>query len=313
MTPLLLVVVPLLASLALGRVGPRVVRWLSPSAAVRLLTGAALVTALATGFVLSTAAFTALARLPAIAALGHWSARTLAAHDYVSYGAGAIATAVVVALFGVTLWCVGTAAADLVSADATCRRLGPGVADLVVVDDDAPDAYVVPGVHGRVVVSTAMLRALPAEERRALLAHEQSHLRHRHHLYIQLTQVGAHANPLLRPLVQVVRTGVERWADEDAAAAIGDRRVTARAIARAALAQHESAARRRPHRLALGAASAPTVERTQALLVTPGPQRTAPTLALIAVVAAGPLAALASALVTEHYFELAQAALLTRS
>lgn len=310
MTALLLAAVPLLASLALGRLGPAAAHWLAPAAAVRLLTGGAVATALATGFVLSTTAFTALARLPAMAALGHWSTGTLSSNDYVPLVLGAPATAAVVALLALAAWYTLTAAADLLTADATCRRLGPATDDLVVVEDAQPDAYVVPGIHGRVVVSTAMLAALPGDERRALLAHEHAHLRHRHHLYIQLTELGAWANPLLRPLVQVVRTGVERWADEDAATSTGDRRTTARAIARAALAQHESRSGR-AHRLALGASDSATVARTQALLAEPAPKRAAPAIALGALVALGPLAAVVSALVTEHYFELAQAATFT--
>jgi hypothetical protein len=39
-----------------------------------------------------------------------------------------------------------------------------------MVHDDLPDAYALPGLTGRVVVSTAMLQALPADERQVLLA-----------------------------------------------------------------------------------------------------------------------------------------------
>lgn len=309
MTPLLLVAVPLAASWGLGRVGPRAARALPPSSAVPLLTATAVVTALATGFVLSTTAFTAAARVPEVAELGHWSVRALTAHDDVPLGVGLAASAAVAALLVLAVTYAARAAVDLVTADATCRRLGPGTDDLVVVDDDRPDAYVVPGRHGRVVVSTAMLRALPADERRALLAHEHAHLRHRHHLYIQLTELAARANPLLRPVVPVVRVDVERWADEDAAQVVGDRRTTARAIARAALAHSEGRRGRRLHPLALAATGGPAAARAHALLAGPVRRRTAPTLALLGLVALGLLAAIVSAAVTEHSFELAQAAL----
>lgn len=46
----------------------------------------------------------------------------------------------------------------------------------MVLDDPVPDAYALDGLLGRIVVSTAMLRALVADERRALLAHESAHL-----------------------------------------------------------------------------------------------------------------------------------------
>ncbi len=81
----------------------------------------------------------------------------------------------------------------------------------------------------------------PPPERRVLLAHEAAHLRHHHHVYLQLVELSAAANPLLRPLASSVRIGVERWADEDAAAAVGDRTLTARALARASLARHTAA------------------------------------------------------------------------
>ena len=313
MTALLLVCVPLVASHVLGRVGPGAGQGLPPSTAVPLLTVAAVLTALATGFVLCIAAFTAAARLPAVASLGHWSTSALTAHDNVPLGVGLAATVVVAVLLVLAGTYATNALLDLVTADATCRRLGPSADNLVVLHDPHPDAYVVPGLHGRVVVSTAMLQALPADERRALLAHEHAHLQHRHHLYIQLSELAGRANPLLHPLVTAVRTGVERWADEDAAAATGDRRTTARAIARAALAQHAERDQVRVHRLALAATAAPTVQRTQALLAPPVTRRTGPAAALVALLSVGPLAAVTSALLTEHYFELAQAALLART
>src|SRR5206468_692329 len=118
----------------------------------------------------------------------------------------------------------------------TCRRFDVAVDGLVVIEDPEPMAYAVPGFSGRIVVSTAMLRTLSAVERRALLAHEAAHLRYRHHVYTQLTDVASSANPLLRPLRAAVALSVERWADESAAAETGDRRLVARALARAGIA-----------------------------------------------------------------------------
>ena len=118
------------------------------------------------------------------------------------------------------------------------RELDPDGQRIVIVNDSVPTAFAVTGYPGRVIVSTAMLNALEPDERAALLAHEEAHLRHHHQIYLQLTKLAAAANPLLRPLVDLVHTATERWADEDAAAAIGDREVAARAVARAALARH---------------------------------------------------------------------------
>ncbi|WP_405072198.1 hypothetical protein OG558_22650 [Kribbella sp. NBC_01510] len=102
-----------------------------------------------------------------------------------------------------------------------------------------------------------MLAALDGDERRVLLAHEAAHLNHRHHLYVHLverepspdrsialSELAAAVNPLLAAVPSVVRTSVERWADEDAAVAVGDREITARAVAKAGLAT--ATATRRP-------------------------------------------------------------------
>jgi Zn-dependent protease with chaperone function len=116
---------------------------------------------------------------------------------------------------------------------------GPAEAgDLAVLPDRSPYAYALPGSPGRVVVSTGMLDGLAEDERGALLAHERAHLRHRHHRYLLTTQLAACVNPFLRPLQDAVAFSAERWADEESAQAVGDRRITARAVARAALVSH---------------------------------------------------------------------------
>jgi len=116
----------------------------------------------------------------------------------------------------------------------------------VIVDEAEPDEYAVPGLTGRVVVSTATRRALPANERRVLQAHEAGHLRRHHHLCSQLAELRAAANPLLRPLALAVRNAAERWADEDAAEAVADRSLAARALARARLARALASFRQAP-------------------------------------------------------------------
>lgn len=107
-----------------------------------------------------------------------------------------------------------------------------------VVDDDRPDAYAVGGVVGQVVVTTGMLDLLGPTERRVLLAHERSHLRHRHNRYLTLARVAAAAVPPLGFFTRRLRLAVERWADEDAVLDVGgDRRLVARTVLRAALAR----------------------------------------------------------------------------
>ncbi|MGW6915103.1 M56 family metallopeptidase [Kitasatospora sp. NPDC054939] len=141
-------------------------------------------------------------------------------------------------------------------------------ADVAVLPDEQPYAFALPGRPGRIVVSTGMHDHLTAEERHALLAHERSHLTGHHDRYLLAARLAACANPFLRPLQDAVVYGAERWADEDAAAAVGDRRLTARAVARAAL-----VARPGPGAAGLPAfaEAGPVPRRVAALLRTPPP------------------------------------------
>jgi beta-lactamase regulating signal transducer with metallopeptidase domain len=144
-------------------------------------------------------------------------------------------------------------------------RRHPG-SDVVITPDEAPVAYALPGAPGRVVVSTGMLTALNATERQVLLAHERAHLADHHHLFLAATTLAAAANPLLRPLRTAVAYTVERWADETAAERIGDRRSTARAVGKAALATRRISA---GHAAALHVAAGPVPRRVSALLTDP--------------------------------------------
>ncbi|MEU9079439.1 M48 family metalloprotease [Kitasatospora sp. NPDC004745] len=144
---------------------------------------------------------------------------------------------------------------------------GPeSAADLAVLPDTNPYAYALPGSPGRVVVSTGMLAGLAEDEREALLAHERAHLRHRHHRYLLTTQLAACVNPFLRPLQQAVAYSAERWADEESAQAVGDRRITARAVARAALVSHAAPAPGFAAFVAPAPAPGPVPRRVAALL-----------------------------------------------
>ncbi len=115
------------------------------------------------------------------------------------------------------------------------QNCGTKAHKLHIVDSHRPIAYAEPGRHGGVVITTAMLDALSTTERRAVLAHEHSHLRHRHDRYLALAATIDTVRPL-RPVSDGLRNALERWADEDAARSIGDRTTVATAIARAALA-----------------------------------------------------------------------------
>jgi hypothetical protein len=112
----------------------------------------------------------------------------------------------------------------------------------VVLEDPSPEAFTLPGLPGRIVVSTGMLASLDLDERQAMLAHERAHLRYHHYLLTAAAQLAATANPLLRPAATAVGYMVERWADEDAASGCGDRRLVATAIGKAALATSPTSA-----------------------------------------------------------------------
>ena len=112
--------------------------------------------------------------------------------------------------------------------------------DLLVIQSQTPTAFAVPGRHPHVVVSTGMLELLDSDEQRAMLAHERAHLRHHHHRLIVATEVAASMLPPLWLTARRVRFATERWADQDAVREVGDAKLVARAIARAALARSDS-------------------------------------------------------------------------
>jgi Zn-dependent protease with chaperone function len=192
---------------------------------------------------------------------------------------------------------------------AASRRLralrGHGqTGELVVVRSSDAVAFALPATRtapGRIVVSDGMLRTLDAAERRVLLAHERSHLSHRHDRYRREVGVAASLNPLLRPAVAAVDFLLERWADEDAAGVVGSRQLTARALARAAVADG-------PHRRRLlqpSFASQRVARRVDALLA-PAPARGA-RLAVLALVALGVIGAATAVLAAHdlaHLFDL---------
>lgn len=297
---------PMLASLLLAVGSGWLIRVLPPATGVRLLVLSSLVTAAATGFVLAVVAFSAVALDAEVAAVGHWSVRVLRAISPIPWWAGPLAGTLVVPLFVAALARAGRAGKELWAADIACRHLGPGVGGLVVIDDDQPDAFVLQGLRGRTVVSTGMLAALSVRERRVLLAHESSHLRNRHPLFVLLADLAAAANPLLRPTAAAVRLGVERWADEDAAAVVGDRPLAARALARAALASHAAPASPPRWNVALAMAAENIRMRARALLAPPLRQRHALAGMVLAVTLVVTASTAVVARITEGHFEQAQ-------
>lgn len=231
---------PLVANLVLGLLGPWMARTLPPGATVRLVPAVMVVVALGTGIVLTTLGFWSFAQIPQVALLGSWSAGRLGHEQPWPVEAEAAAGICAASLLAAAVTTTVRIVRDLFRAARASRRLTPGPEGVVVVPDGLPEAYSLPALPtapARVVVTTALLRALDDDERRVVFAHEAAHVSGRHHVHIQLAQLACAANPLLRPTARAVRFAVERAADEAAARQVGSRHLVAQALARAALAK----------------------------------------------------------------------------
>lgn len=267
---ILAVWLPLVLPLVASPAARRLAAVLPPRAAAWLLAGSAVVLAACSTAALGLLAGAGALRLPPVAALGHLVLPVVGDEATVpaACGAAVLLTAVAVAL-------VRTLRRQVLLAART-RRVADGAGasggDLVVLDDPVPDAYALPGLPGRpgrIVVTSGMLRALDPGEREALLAHERAHLAGRHHAFLVALALACACHPAFRVLREPLSYALERCADEAAARAVGDRRITARAIGRAALAGLPPT---RPE-TALPAASGPVPRRVAALLhpTTPSP------------------------------------------
>lgn len=279
---------PFAVSLLLGLAAPGLARRLPPATATRLLTGSAVVAAASSCVALAVLAATLLGQLPPVVAAAHWSPAALA-HGPVPRPVAALAAAAltVLALRGGRV--AVRQARALLAARAFCRGCGAG-GQLVVLDEEI-ETTAVPARDGRILVSRRGLAALPPAERRALLLHEGAHLAHRHHRYRLAAELAAAVDPLQRSLPAAVRFATERWADESAASAVGDRAVVARVLARSGL---RAAARPRAPwaPVALRSGGPAVVDRVQALLAPAPRQRPWLVAAAAAVVAFGLTAAL---------------------
>jgi len=235
----------LLCPLAAGPLARLLGDRLDPRRATWLLTAAAVLLAGTSCGALGLLSLSALVRVPLVARLGELSPAVLTSGDPTETGIALVAGV----LFGAALLATAAFAVRRARALADARRHArglPGKGSLVITRDESADAYTVPGRPSRIVVSRGMLDALDDAGRAALLAHERAHLDGRHYLYTSAVRLAAAANPLLRPLADAVEYTIERWADERAAAHIGDRGTVARAIARAALAAKASGQRPGP-------------------------------------------------------------------
>jgi hypothetical protein len=248
-------------------VGPEFASW--------LFTGAALVLSMGSTVVLGLLAFAGLAQLPVVARLGGWSPQApVNMGTTVPVGVCCGATLLVIALSALSAGC------RFLWWTVRLRRgleRPAGREGLVVLPNDEPLAVALPVHGGLIVVSRGVLAALDSRETCALLAHERAHLRCRHHLFLAAVNLSTVVNPLIRPLRSAAVFSLERWADELAVQRVGDRRVVATAVAKAALASTK------PTRFALAAAGGPVPRRVSALLHEPAPRRYWPWLTALCV------------------------------
>jgi Zn-dependent protease with chaperone function len=270
-----------LASLAFAAVGPVLGRRLAPALATRLLAIASAAVAGLTMSAMAVVGFSWLAEVPRVAAYGDWSAEIVRSTNpvplVVRFGSVLLLT-IAVARAGVVV--VHRVRAGAAARRTYGRHAGPG--RLIVVDAPVSEAFATPVAGGRIVVTTALLKALSADERRVLLAHEESHLINRHSWWLLAAELSAVVNPLFASTARGVAHAAERWADEDAATDVGDRHLVARTIAQAAL--HVRDSRRAGERTRLAAVGGALPERIRALLEPPPRRRVLPAAILLSLV-----------------------------
>lgn len=304
--------VPVLVAVLFGLTVRPMAGLVPPVAGVRVLVGTGVCCALGWVWSLGLLAWTGLAQLQTVAGIGGWSTAVLRAGDPVpapvAYACGGLLLAVTAAFSLATTRRVRA----VWTTSRLGHRLGQDAAELVVLPDLGVEAFALPALGrrgGRIVVSAGMLRALDVEERRVLFAHERAHLTGAHHWWLLTSQLCAAANPVLARMPAAVEYLLERAADEAAATAVGDRRLAARALARAGLALlHAPGAGVSAGGIALGNATTAVQSRVAALLTPPPPARRWLLAAVLLTVAAAAVAAVDAGRDLEQLFELAIAA-----
>ncbi|WP_440107028.1 M56 family metallopeptidase [Streptosporangium sp. H16] len=250
--------------------------------------------------VVASAVLSALAVAIPASVIGHGLAEFFeACADMLSEGASVTSPGARAALFGAALIAARITycgAAILVRARRERRRhaemlnlLGrhDGALDAVVLDHDEAAAYCLPGRDGKAVITTAALRSLAPEQVAAVLAHEQAHLRGRHHLVLAAAEAFCRAFPHL-PLFARARKEIARLIEllaDDVAARRHPRIHIAAALVRLATGRAPA--------FTLGAGGQTALTRVRRMLSPAAPLRPRERLAGLAAVAfllAGPAA-----------------------
>jgi Peptidase family M48 len=292
----------LAAALVVSRVTNPLTRRLAPKAAAWVLAASAVTAGMIWVVGLGCLAVATLGRLRIFDRLGHWSPAVLRAHAPVPLAAGVVSVALLIFVAA----SLGGALRRLTRGVQEIRKLRASVAtdrcgDLTIIHAPEPEAVAVPGWRGSIVVTSGMLRALDPDERAVLLAHERSHLRSAHWIFRLATRFATALLPTVKPAIASCDRALERWADETAAAEVGDRQLTARSVAKAALASTDY----RRSALSLAFAEGAIGERVQALLAPQRPSNWRPTLLLAFLTTVGAAALLEAGRALDSLFDLA--------
>ncbi|MFB8349335.1 M56 family metallopeptidase [Streptomyces niveus] len=152
-----------------------------------------------------------------------------------------------------------------------------------IVDHEVPAVYCLPGRAPRIVVTSGALSALSDEQLRAVLAHEDAHIKGRHHLVHAAVAAFARAFPFL-PLARLAREQTALLLEM----AADDRALRGHPREALAAAMYEVAAGQTPH-LAMGAGGSGSLIRMRRVLDPPPKPRRATTPAIVLTSSAAPL------------------------
>ncbi len=219
---------PLVVTLCVATIATSAHRRLQPSLATRFITIAlvlVVIAALPTALIIAVAF---LAHVPVVGVGFEWCAQAVGLHDSIPAWLG---------LPAVALLTIGAVRAVRLVGQHRSLRLDDAH-PIHIAHSHKPYAVTLPGRAGQIVISTAMVDMLDADERRIVVAHEQAHARFRHDRYLLTAELAAAVLPPLRGLARRVNYSIERWADEAAAAACGDRTLVAVTLGKVALQTH---------------------------------------------------------------------------
>ncbi len=205
-------------------------RRLGPSEWARLSTCALALGALTLESILVLLATPTVLRAAGVQGVAHTCDRLL---GHVAPGGSGLGSAAALAALGLPL--VALVGGVRSFRGRRAARVEPGLGDqtdldgyrLVVLPTPSPLAFSTPGRPPQVVVSRGLLDTLPTPAAAALVAHESAHIRHAHHRFLVLAAALERALgfvPFVRPSVAALRSALERWADEEAAATEPGRR-----------------------------------------------------------------------------------------